>query len=293
LSFDPRLLADQTPHDRDADILFTEEDHKYAVRYDPEGPFVSDEIKSVSTFIHDFFPHFNADLVLHKMRKGRNWSTGQYVGMTNTEIKQQWEENGKKASARGTALHFLLECHYNGFDLFGSEYMSLPEIQDYQRWRAVHFTHLVPFRTELRMFTGADLRLTGTADLLAIEDTHPPPSDCDGVLSLHLIDWKFSKAIHLTNQYDTGTGACKALPACNFSSYAIQQNMYQWLLETYYPDWIWRGQRYTRVRIVSKHLAVFHKNHGREGYYLGLPDMQECIRDMIAQRRSDLASKNM
>jgi hypothetical protein len=289
--FEPETLSKQTPHPRDAHITFDEAGHLYAVRYEADGPFVSTHITSVSTFIHQFFPDFDADSVLSKMRKGRNWATGPYVGMSNDDIKQFWAGNGKTASARGTWLHFLLECHNNGYPLFESIYADIPEIQDYRRWREKHFVGLVPFRTELRMYTGVDLRITGTADLLAIDDAHPPPEDCDGVLSLHLIDWKFSKAIRLTNQYENGSGACRDLPACNFSSYALQQNIYQWLLETYYGDWVWRGRPYTSARIVSKHLAVFHPNHDREGYYVELPDMRSHVCAMMDARRSDIACR--
>ena len=283
--YDPTVLEKETPHPLDTRIRFTEEDHKYYVRYGDDADFTSTGITSVSTFIHEFFPHFDPDVVIAKMRKGRNWATGRYVNMTDSEIKQQWENNGNAASARGTLLHFLLECHNNGFDLLQSPYGSILEVTDYFRWRSKHFKGLIPFRTEMRMFTGSDLKITGTADLLAISENHPSPEECDGILSLHLIDWKFSKAINLTNRYESGYGVCKDLPSCNFSSYALQQNIYQWMMETFYTDWVWKGKLYTSVRIVSKHLAIFHTNHGREGYYLELPDMQDMVTKMMDVRR--------
>jgi hypothetical protein len=286
--FEPESLCLATPHQLDADIKFTEDDHKYYVRFDDTADYVSDGITSVSTFIHEFFPHFDPDVVIAKMRKGRNWETGRYVGMSTEAIKKMWEDNGKAASSRGTLLHFLLECHNNGYDLTHSPYASILEVQDYGRWREKHFGGLVPFRTEMRMFTGPDLKITGTADLLAIDETHPLPADCNGVLSLHLIDWKFSKAINLTNRFESGFGVCHDLAACNFSAYALQQNMYQWMMETYYPDWTWKGHIYTSVRIISKHLAIFHTNHGREGYYLPLPDMQDRVKSMMEVRRAAL-----
>jgi hypothetical protein len=143
------------------------------------------------------------------------------------------------------------------------------------------------------MYTGSDLKLTGTADLLAIDEDHPLPSECDGVLSLHLIDWKFSKAIHFDNTYEQGYGVCQDLPNCNFSAYALQQNIYQWMLETYYPTWTWKGHLYTSVRIVSKHLAIFHRNHSRQGYHLALPDMQERIQSMMDVRRDQIISRTI
>ena len=284
--YEPEKLAQTTPHRLDKNIKFTEDDHKYFVRYDESSSvFETEGITSASGIIHSFFPHFDPDVVIAKMRKGRNWATGKYVGMTTAAIKTMWEENGQRASARGTMLHFLLECHNNGFDLHGSPYADILEVQDYARWRKKHFVGMIPFRTEMRMFTGPDLRLTGTADLLAVAENHPLPEDCGGVLELSIIDWKFSKAINLTNKFENGFGVCKDMPSCNFSSYALQQNLYQYMMETYYPDWVWKGHVYTSVRIISKHLAIFHENHGREGYHLELPDMQDRIKAMMEVRR--------
>ena len=162
--FEPESLSLSTPHRLDGDIKFTEADHKYYVRFDESSDdFETDGITSVSTFIHDFFPHFDPDVVIAKMRKGRNWETSRYVGMTTEAIKTLWTDNGNAASARGTLLHFLLECHNNGYELFTSPYASILEVQDYARWRQKHFVGLVPFRTEMRMFTGKDLKITGTA----------------------------------------------------------------------------------------------------------------------------------
>jgi hypothetical protein len=287
--FEPVQLAQTTPHPLDPRIQFTEADHKYFVQFETDGPFVHEGLTSVSTFIHEFFPHFDAELVITKMRRGRNWAHSPYVGMTTAAIKQQWDDNGRTASARGTLLHFLLECHNNGYALDTSPYASILEVQDYFRWRTQHFAGLEPFRTELRMFTGSDLRLTGTADLLAIAQNHPPPQECDGVLSLHLIDWKFSKAIRLTNPYEQGYGVCQDLPSCNYSSYVLQQNLYQWMLETYYPTWTWKNHQYTSVRVISKHLAIFHTNHPRDGYYLPLPDWPDTVQRMLQTRRTSVA----
>ena len=288
--FEPVALALATPHAYDDRIRFTEHDHKYFVNFDAAtDDFESEGVTSTSTFVHQFFPSFNPPEVIRKMRAGKNFATSKYAGMTDGEIQRLWKRNGEQASKRGTLLHFLLECHNNGYDLASSDYGSIPEVQDYLRWRQRHFTGLVAFRTELRMFTGPDLRLTGTADLIAVREDHPPPEECGGVLSLHLIDWKFSRAIRMDNRYEHGHGVCADLPNCNHSLYALQQNLYKYMLETFYTRWTWRGHTYTSTRVVSMHLAVFHENHGREGYYLELPDMQPRVRDMLRVRRDTLS----
>ena len=299
--YDPIHLAKQTPHILDDSIQFEEDEHRYSVVYtlDKDRPGVEpppaadidrkfsteDGILSTSGVVHSYFPHFDPTAVIKKMRRGRNFHRSQYKDMTDQEIQNLWSENGRKASARGTLLHFLLECHNNGFDLKASMYAELSDVQSYFQWREKHFVGLVPFRTEMRMRTGIDLRITGTADLLAVDANHPPPDQCGGVLSLHLIDWKFSKQIKYENPYENGSGPCSGMNNCNYEHYNLQQNIYQWMLETYYNDWEFNGHTYTKVRIVSRHLAVFHSNHPGGYLYIELPESMESVEAIMADRR--------
>ena len=289
--FKPVHLSQQTPHPLDEVVTFEEDEHRYRIQYESNGSFCDDGVVSTSGFIHGFFGHFDADEVLRKMRRGRNFPTSKYANMTDEDIKRMWEENGRRASARGTLLHFLLESHMNGYDLENSIYAGLEDIQSYFRWRQTYFepAGLVPFRTEMRFCTGPDLRLTGTADLLAIHKDHPPPCETGGVLQLHLIDWKFSRAIKSTNNYQCGSGPCAHLPDCNGVHYSLQQNLYKWFMETYYKKWTWCGMQYDSVKIVSMHLAIFHRNHGNHGLYMPLEDMSDVIHDMLNVRKEQVA----
>ena len=290
-TYEPETLALKTPHPKDPTIQFEEASHVYRCQFEENEAFEENCIVSTSGIVHANFPHFDADTIIQKMQRSRNWTSSKYYGMSTHEIKALWTENGRVASERGTLLHFLLECHNNGFNLAESIYSDLPDIKAYFKWRKRHFEseNLVPFRTEMRMRTGRDLRITGTADLLAIKDNHPPPSETDGMLTLHMIDWKFSKGIQKENKYENGKGPCKHMPNCNYSHYLLQQNLYKWLLETYYQKWVWRGQTYTRLHIITKHLAIFHKNHGDDGYvYMPLPDCADVIDGMVDCRRKDV-----
>jgi hypothetical protein len=179
----------------------------------------------------------------------------------------------------------------NGFDLAKSLYAGLEDVQAYFRWREEYFepAGLIPFRTELRFSTGPDLRLTGTADLLAIRDDHPSPEDCGGVLSLHLIDWKFSRGVKYENKYGSGSGPCAKLPDCNGSHYGLQQNIYRWFIETYHQEWTWRGKQYTSVKIVDMRLAIFHRNHGNAGLLVVLEDQSAIVEAMLAVRQQQIA----
>jgi hypothetical protein len=281
---DPTTLATTNSHPLDSTIRFTESNHKYQVDFDGSG-FESNSIISVSGLVHSYFPVFDPDDAIQKMMKGRNWHRGNpCYHLTPVQIKEKWNSNATTASTRGTWLHGQLERYMNGFPLPEMPYTHLVPLRQFFQWELTHFKNqLVPFRTEIRFRSGSDLRLTGTADLLAIDPNHPTPDACDGILSLHIIDWKFSKEIKLVNSYQCGLGPCSKMPDCNFSHYTLQQNLYKWLLETQYKVWTWKGHSYTSVRVSSMKLAVFHENHGENGLYLDVP----CITDTISQTLSD------
>jgi hypothetical protein len=179
----------------------------------------------------------------------------------------------------------------NGYDLANSIYAGLEDVQAYFRWRKEYFEPqgLIPFRTELRFSTGPELRLTGTADLLAIREDHPPPEETGGVLSLHLIDWKFSRGVKSENKFGSGSGPCSHLPDCNGSHYALQQNIYKWFIETYNNKWTWKGQTFTSVDVVDMRLAIFHRNHGLSGLCMELPDLSGVVQDMLSIRQKQVS----
>jgi hypothetical protein len=287
---DPTTLAMANIHPLDSTIRFTEETHKYQVDFSGEG-FESHDIISVSGLVHNYFPVFDPDDAIQKMMKGRNWNPGnQYFQLTPTEIKDLWKANANTASTRGTWLHGQLERYMNGFPLRTMPYAHLVPLQQFFKWEQTYFTNqLVPFRTEIRFRSDSDLRLTGTADLLAVDPSHPAPANCGGVLTLHIIDWKFSKEIKMTNTFQRGLGPCSGLPDCNFSHYTLQQNLYKWLLETKYNHWTWRGHSYTSVRVASMKLAVFHESHGDTGLYLDVPCISAVVHQTLADRRRVVA----
>jgi hypothetical protein len=283
VAYTPTELENINHHPLDKTITFDEEKHKYTFYAGNE--LITEGIVSSSTLIHKYFPVFDADRAIDFMRKNEaKFNSGRYAGLSDDEIKELWDCS--VACERGTHLHFLLECHNNGYDLQNSVYNNISDIQDYFRWRDIHMKDQVPFRTELRMHTGKDLRLAGTADLLTIDKDHPPPSETGGVLSVHLKDWKFSKEIKTRNYFGKGFGVCNHLDDCNFNHYALQQNLYQWMIEHYYNDWTWNGHIYTKIKVVSKYLVVFHANHPRSGKYIVVPDMTKTIEDMLNVRRS-------
>ena len=103
------ILALANQHERDKNISFQEEGHKYTIHTDPNSKYTS-----VTTWNHSHFPHFNADLVIQKMMKGKNWNPqNKYWGLTPQQIKDQWTANGAAVSGAGTQMHEQIEHFMN------------------------------------------------------------------------------------------------------------------------------------------------------------------------------------
>jgi len=89
----------QPVHPRDKRLRFDEPSHTYFI----DGK--RGQLKSVTTWIHTFFPHFDADDAISKMRRGRKWNEDNPLfGKTNDEIKLIWKLNGEAASKQGKGL---------------------------------------------------------------------------------------------------------------------------------------------------------------------------------------------
>jgi len=225
------------------------------------------------------------------MRNRTKFNQGKYAGLTPAEIKQQWSDNGERSRNEGTAVHAVIESDMNGYDIVHNSYSKFKVIAQYLDFKHEHIVaaSLIPFRSELRLRSSIRELLVGTADALYIAADHPPPNECDGVLTLHMIDWKTSKEIKKGNPYRNGTGPCSVLPDCNFSSYSLQQNTYKWLIESFYNNWRYNGHVYTTVRVATMRLAVFHDS--RDDYeVIVVPELKHVIDDMLRLRHNHVRS---
>jgi len=103
------VLEKVNAHLHDEFIVFQEEGHKYTITNDVESKYTS-----VTTWNHSHFPKFDADSIIDKMMKGKNWKPGhKYWGMNKEDIKNQWNANGQNVSSAGTDMHFNIECFMN------------------------------------------------------------------------------------------------------------------------------------------------------------------------------------
>ena len=212
----PNMLQSQNPHPRDERIRFVEESHKYYV----DGSVDGFEYISTTSLMHSMFKPFDADEVIDKMRKSRNWANSPYHGQSPEEIKAGWDSNRDLAAKSGTAMHENIENFYNGID-----HKITPEFEMFQKFRDDH-EGLVPYRTEWCIFD-EDSKVSGSVDMVYEVSESPG--------TFGIADWKRSKAIKTENKWQSGTSKHTShLPDCNFIHYSLQLSTYKYILEKNY-----------------------------------------------------------
>ncbi len=286
------VLMERNGHDRDKNISFEEEGHKYTIHSDLES-----EYTSVTTWNHQFFPKFDADLIIDKMMKGKNWNPkNKYWGMTKEEIKKMWSDNASAVSGAGTEMHYEIECFMNHPDLESythkdllEEYYKeaetceqLVEARKSPEWNYFikyleENPDLKPYRTEWTVYD-EDMKLSGSIDMVY--------ENPDGTLMIY--DWKRSKEISRINKFDQYAEiySISHLPDSNFWHYSLQLNTYKVILEKKY------GKKVTNLRLVRLHPNCLETNE--DTYELiDVPILQKEMRDLFSLRETEVRKKVM
>jgi hypothetical protein len=246
-------LAIKNRNSRDLCIEFDEPTHRYTINDVYEGWI------SCTGFLHMFFPHFDPDSTIKKMMKSPKWPTSKYYGMSAKEIKDQWNSSGKDASEAGTAMHLAIEMHHNG-----AEHLIEDSVKNTLEWK--YFMNywkdfgdqLEPYRTEWEVWS-EEHKLAGSIDMIYKKK--------DGTYAVY--DWKRSKEIKTTNDFENGYAPVDHLPNCNYWHYTLQLNVYKWFLETFYG-----------LEVSELCILIFHpdnKNYRR--YRLNI--LENEVKDML------------
>lgn len=254
-------------HPRDRNIAFDEPTHKYYVNGSCQGNI------SCTGFVHEFFGHFDAKKIIAKMKKSANWATSKYYGRTDEEIMKEWNDNGKQASAAGTAMHLAIEQFMHG----AHEEIN-PAIRDTPEWKYfLQFWNdcgddLEPYRSEWEVFTDSvepiagerKIKLCGSIDMVYRRKS-------DGKFVIY--DWKRSKEIKSENPFGSGLAPLEHLPDTNYWHYTLQLNVYKWILEEYYG-----------LEVADLYLVILHPD--QPSYRrMRLNILTEEVEDMIECRR--------
>jgi hypothetical protein len=228
-------LSVANAHARDAHIEFDEPTHRYTIKGECEKWI------SCTGFLHDFFPHFDPDGTITKMMASPKWRESKYYGKTKQQIKDEWSKSGAEASGAGTAMHLAIEQF-----MHGSEEVIDPMVKLTKEWKYfMNFWEecggdLVPFRSEWEVYSEPH-KLAGSIDMIYYRKS-------DGKYVIY--DWKRSKEIKTTNNFENGYGPVGHLPNCNYWHYTLQLNVYKWFLETYYG-----------LEIGDLYIVIFHPDN--------------------------------
>ena len=218
----PRIVAlkSQNPFPREDRVVFHERDHTYLL----DGVTVP---RSVTGLIHGFSSPFDPARAVRCMKQGRNWDEkraemeAQRLGTTDDEIMSRWRRNGEAQSKRGQLLHHHAECILNNVQIeepHSPEFLQLRSI-----YRSLLLLGLTPHRTELCIFH-VGLRLAGQIDALFL----------DRDWKLVIVDWKRIRDLKYENIHGSLHYPLDHLPDTNYWTYALQLNMYRYILETEY-----------------------------------------------------------
>ncbi|MCH8519202.1 MAG: PD-(D/E)XK nuclease family protein [Nanoarchaeota archaeon] len=196
---------------RDKRISFDEETHTYFV----DSKKIS---KSVTEFINDFFKEFDSKLVIEKWYG--YWQSNEnskYYGMAKEEISGYWKKTGEESRDRGTLLHKAIE----DYELEG-KIVDTTEFKQYLNFKN-EFSNLKIIISEYRVFD-EELSIAGTIDCIM--------QDSDSK-EFYIFDWKRVKEIKETSQ-DNALYPLEHLANTNYWKYALQLNMYKYILEKHY-----------------------------------------------------------
>jgi hypothetical protein len=252
----PDYLSKKHAHERDEHIVFDEGPHIYTI--DGDSGFMS-----VTTWIHTHFSKFDAEKVLDNMfRKGGSMDNPKpdykYYGMTREDIQNLWKSND--AAIKGTALHYDIECYYNGLAVTNTS----EEYQFFLKF-AEDYKNLKPYRTEWIVFY-EEMRLAGSIDMV-FEDENG---------DLWIYDWKRTKELNPESfgNKRSLTQCINHLPDCNFWQYTLQLNIYRGILERKY------GKQIKGMCLVRLHPDNAYKTYER----IELPFLDKEVEDLFKWR---------
>jgi len=254
-------LSFKNKHPRDDHIVFHEPTHTYYI----DGS--SEKVISCTGFIHAFFPHFDADVTIAKMMKSKKWTSSVWYGKSADEIKKTWNDSGKEASAKGTAMHLAIEQYLHGSEdvIDPANYETIEWKYFMNFWNDVK-TDLVPYRSEWEVWMKEYL-LCGSIDMVFYSKK---------LKGYVIYDWKRSKEIKTKNDFGNGYGPVKHLPDSNYWHYTLQLNIYKYFLEKYYG-----------LNVVDLCLVIIHPDN-KNYRLIRLNILEEEVEDMIQCRKRAL-----
>ena len=259
---------------RDDRISFIEETHVYLIDNVHDKDYYS-----VTQFVHQFIQHFDADGIINKMMTSPKWKESKYYNKTKETILEEWDTLRETAAQLGTRMHLAIEQFYNVLinplsieenkqDLDATSTIEYGYFLNFHQ-QHVTGTHLVPLRTEWRIFDEV-YKLAGSIDMVYLDTTDPSGT------SICIYDWKRSKEIKEKNWFQKCLPPLSHLDDCNYNHYSLQLNVYKFIIERNY------GLCVTQLAIV-----VFHPNNSNY-IKIDIPILDYEIESIMTHRLKQL-----
>lgn len=336
-----RPLSLENAHPKDARIRFRDAGHKYSVKFDDKEPFREDRIISVTELIGRQFKPFEVRKYGAKLR--RNWLERRVFGCFIHDLIDNHLEHGKdplqytpspqqvidwgtskdkseksffgegpkavaKASDWVTAQQLNREKTIRQFYRFQDDFI--------RRFSRENSAQLVPYRSEWRIWTPADTRVTGTADAVYALDYGEAQAFRD-YLEVVLFDWKIQDAEgknglttlpnpkkrrgrpqnwRYVNRNAPFVGVLSDLPGSfKYFKQTLQLAVYTYILEHFYSDVTFRGRKYKGIRVHSAWVVCMHpqsstldKEDEPTYFALSAPRNEELITKVFEERAEEL-----
>tara|TARA_S200000501_G_scaffold5913_1_gene5161 strand:- start:1621 stop:2424 length:804 start_codon:yes stop_codon:yes gene_type:complete len=246
-------------HPKDLQISFNNDDHEYFVN--------KKKISfSVSEIINNFFPKFDAEhwskiKAVEQLQEISEPYDDEIIKNTQNEILDSWDSKRKEASKNGLIIHETIEKFYNQekIDLIPHEF-------NYFQQFISKYPKLKPYRTEWRIYND-ELTLAGTVDMVYKKENG----------DFFLFDWKRSTRIVndagvlMLSDFKYAYDELSHIADNSFNKYALQQNLYKYILENYYDK-----------KISSMNLLVLHPRY-HTYFHLQVPEMKKETEFLVRQ----------
>lgn len=242
---------------QDAKLQFEPQEHIYL--YDGKI-----HLMPISNIVNLFFAPFDAIGISQQIALRDN--------IDQCAILEEWECKGAESREIGTFMHSQIESYfqnsrpiYNTQFVYNGDFVNVDkevsiemELQFFKNFIRDHDS-ITPFRTEWRI-CDLELKIAGTIDLLC--------KNKNGGFDIY--DWKRSrKASPDERIWRNGINGLHHVPDISFYHYALQQNLYKYILENNY-----------NVRIDNMYIVVFHADFENYQKYR-IPNMGKEVQIMV------------
>ena len=253
------MLEKKNRHENDCRISFDEKEHNYFV----DGKKIN---FSVTAIIDKFFVEFDSGYwakrkAVEKLSRDGFEIDEESLTQVINDILNKWEEKRKDAAEKGTLLHEKIEDFYNKrhHEEYPIEFSFFKNFHD-------KYPALIPYRTEWRIFD-ASASIAGTVDMVYKKKNG----------DVFIFDWKRSTKLVdqqgnlLLKDFKNGLEGLSHVEDNSFNRYALQQNVYKYILESNYG-----------AKVSSMNLLVLHPDY-KDFVHLTIPDMQKEAKYLIDQ----------